>query len=184
MLLQNAVTCAQPQAAFGIDRRSWLSAGRCGGRDRCGRNSKYRRVPLPFGAEGQNSGTAVAERVQAVRDELQADLKQLIGIPQNFRQCGIELRAHFDLERLPLRLHQLNGRTRQGIEIDGTLGCLRLPGKADQTGDQRLRTANILPDLCRKWPLLLRERRAEQHVGITEHGGDWIVEFVGRAPAN
>ena len=89
--------------------------------------------------------------------------------------------SNFDAERLPLRLRQLHGGARQGVEIDGSLGCGCLPGKADQAGDQRFRAANILADLGGQGLLLRRERSAEQHVGISQHGGDGIVEFVGGA---
>ncbi len=78
-------------------------------------------------------------------------------------------------------MRQLHSGACQGVEIEGTFGSRGLAGKADETGDQRFGAADILADLCGKRPLIVSERRAEEHVGITEHGGDGIVEFVGGA---
>ena len=157
MLLQDAVTCAQSQAVFRIGLGIDLKI-RTGGRWREGHgfggDYKYGRSCPQFGADGQDPASTFAEHVQAVGDQLQADLQQLIGIPQDFGQSGIELRTDFDLKSLPLGLGQLDGGARQGIEIDETLGRGRLPGKTDETGNQRLGAANILADLGGEGQLL------------------------------
>jgi len=116
--------------------------------------------------------------VKTVRHQLLADLKQLIGVPQDFGQFEIELGAYLNLQSFPLRLCQLHGGASQSVEIHGTLGGRGLPGKADQTGDERFGAANVLADLSREWPLLGRKLRTQQHVRIAKHGSDGIVQFM------
>ena len=123
MLLQNALTCAQTQAIFGIQGDEAVRVDAHVGRELdSGGDLKHGSIPCRSVLRVRTSAPALAEHVQAVRDELQANLEQLIGIPQNFRQSGIELSAHFDVERLPLRLRQLNRGAGQSVEVDRTLG--------------------------------------------------------------
>src|SRR6202035_2083031 len=59
-----------------------------------------------------------------------------------------------------------------------TFGRRSMLCEADQAGDQRLRTADILADLGSEGPLRLGKRRAEEQVRVAEHGGNGIVEFM------
>lgn len=108
----------------------------CRGRHGVGGDLENRRACLMLSAEGQDATTAIAENMQAVRDELQADLEQLIGISQDFGQRGFELRTDLDFESFPLRLRQFDGGARKGVEVESCFGRGGLTGKTDETGDQ------------------------------------------------
>src|SRR5579859_909432 len=113
MFLQDALTCAEAEAVFGIDR-SRREISRCGNQ-RFGSELQHGDTGLTLRADGKNFATPLTHDMQTVSDELQAHLEQLIGIPHNLGKRGVELHTHFDLESLPLSLRQFNGGARQSV---------------------------------------------------------------------
>lgn len=97
--------------------------------------------------ESQETASPFALHMQAVRNELQANLKQLIGIAHHFRQGGIQPSFHFNVSSLPLWLRQLDRRTRQGVEVHLGFGRWRLARETDEAGDEGFRAANVTADL-------------------------------------
>ena len=114
-------------------------------------------------------------------DDLYADLEQLVGISADEQQVVREFRADFNFKSLPLRLREFDGGAQQSVEIDGGHRGRALFGETEQTGDQRPGAPGMLPDSPRQFALFRSERRAQEQIGITQHGGDGIVEFVGCA---
>ena len=136
---------------------------------------------LALGGDGESPAAALADGMQRVVDDLHADLQQLVGISANEQQFLRILGADFDFESLPLRLREFDGSAQQSVEIDGGHGSRALFGKAEQAGHQRSGAPGMLSDSRRQFALLRGEGRAEQQIGISQHGGDGIVQFMGGA---
>ena len=188
MLLENALTGAEAEAGeslrgvhgnkgltfcrvFGWAFR-WAETESGGDVDEC-------ETVVAFGFDFQRSPPLLIERVQSVIDDLHANLEQLVGIPADQQQLLRELGAHVDVEGLPLRLRKPNGGAQQSVQIDRAHGGRILLGKTEQTGYKRLGATCILADSDRQFILFRREWFAkQQQVGISEHGGDGIVQFV------
>ncbi len=194
MLLQDALTGAQPEAG---ERLVFVSSGILGSSI-----LSSRMVPsstrgqafgegvrdgddgyglLAFRGNGQSAAAARMHRMQRVIDDLHADLEQLVGIPANEQQFWRKLSAHFNLETLPLRLRKFDGSAQQGIEIYGSHRGRALFGKTEQAGDQRSGAAGMLSDPRRQLMLFRGESCRQQEIGIAQHGGDGVVQFVGGA---
>ena len=123
----------------------------------------------------------LAHYVQRVADDLHTNLEQLVGISPNEQRVLRKFGAHFEVESLPLRLREFDGGTQQSFEIHRGHSGWALSGKTEQAGHQRLGAPDVLPDSSRQFELFRVEWRGQKNIGITEHGGDGIVEFVGYA---
>src|SRR5438477_6699458 len=152
MFLQNSLTGAESQAALRI-RPQWAARTS----KSFGRNLQHANSRATFRAD-DNSSATLAEQMQTIRNQLQTDLQQLVGVSQDLGDRRVEVGAYFDFKSLPLRLSQFNGSAGKRIEIQRALGRGRLASKADQTGYQGPCTAHVLTDLAGKGTLLCAER--------------------------
>jgi len=129
----------------------------------------------------QESMTALVRGLQRIVEDLGTHLEQLIGVRHDERQFRRELNQHFDLQRPTQGLGEFDGRAQHGPKVNRVHGGGALPGEIEQAGHQRSGTTDLLADSGGKLLLIGRKLCIRQQVGVTEHGGDGIVEFVSGA---
>jgi hypothetical protein len=120
----------------------------------------------------------LGEEVQAIGYELQADLQELVRVAKNLWQSRIQLGSYLYLKSIPLGLSELDGSAHESIEVERSFGGRCLAREADETGNQRFRTAYVLADLGRERTLLRAEGGVQEEIRIPEHGSDRVVELV------
>ena len=181
MLLQDTPTGAESQAGDGLIFSSFFffpsfsrAAGGLG-------DVEDSEAVLFFGGDDESALAALTDGIERVVHDLNADLQQLIGISLNDERLRRKFAAHFYVESLPLRLRELDGGAQQSFEIHGSHCSRALPRETEKAGHQRLGAADMLSNSGREFMLFRVERRGEKKIGIAEHGGDGIVEFVGDA---
>ena len=146
MGLQNSLTSGESQRIFRVEWRTRRFLFCSGRRKRLRDNLKQAGSRHLLGADSQYRTAALAQYVQNVSEHLKTNLKQLIGVSDHFRKCGIEAGLDIYFQRFPVRLIELDRRPRQRVQIERNLGCGRMASKADQAGDQGSSAPNILAD--------------------------------------
>src|SRR5208283_1138280 len=136
-------------------------------------------VTLAVRANEQGGVYFAMEMGANLSGKVQADVENLVGVGEHVRKR----RSEFELDRIGLRFQlgskQADGGLQHGVDVEGGKLDRSLTGKSEQARHQRGGAADLLADL-RGLELFLgwQGGRAEQ-VGVSQHGGERIVDFVG-----
>ena len=110
--------------------------------------------------------------------KVHADMQNLVGVGEHGWNRGGEFEAQGNGSCLQLRSHKAGGGLQYGVDIEGSKLGWSLIGKGEEARYQRGRAPHLFGDL-RGLQLFLgwQGGRAEQF-GISQHGGERVVDLV------
>src|SRR5580704_936252 len=183
MLLHHAIADAEAEAgalAYGLDGVEGIEnfIGLFHARASVG---KFDDDQATFAQRANQKDTTASglHSIHAIADQVIEDLEQLIGVAANGRQDAAIFEFDADVLFAQVQVTQLNRAGEYGVEIQQLLFGRHLAGEAEQVGDEFLGAASLFANfLAERVRAAFGRILKGQEVGITEDGGERIIDFV------
>src|SRR5260221_7689488 len=132
-----------------------------------------------MGANEQDTVFVAIEIGADLSGKVHADVENLIGVCEHKGKRRRKIEAAGNGLRFELGSEQPHSGLQHGIDLNGGKPGRSLTGKREQAGNQRGCAANLLADLCSLELLLGWQVGGAEQVGVSQHGGQGIVDLVG-----
>src|SRR5258708_750438 len=132
-----------------------------------------------MGANEQDTVFVAIEIGADLSGKVHADVENLIGVCEHKGKRRRKIEAAGNGFRFELGSEQPHSGLQHGIDLNGGKPGRSLTGKREQAGNQRGCAANLLADLCSLELLLGWQVGGAEQVGVSQHGGQGIVDLVG-----